>query len=77
METVVEWVKEGHRRLRQSVASLADDEELSRPRKLSWGQMIETRWIIYHLIEHDLYHAGEINHLRSLAQADDQWAFRR
>ena len=29
------------------------------------------------LIEHDLYHAGEINHLRSLRHADDRWAFDR
>jgi uncharacterized damage-inducible protein DinB len=77
MDEVVEWVRQGHERLRRSIASLGDDEELSRPRKLSWGEMVETRWIVMHMIEHDLYHAGEINHLRSLAQADDRWAFRR
>jgi hypothetical protein len=26
------------------------------------------------MIEHDLYHAGEINHLRSLRQGTDRWA---
>jgi len=25
------------------------------------------------MIQHDLYHAGEINHLRSLHQGTDQW----
>jgi hypothetical protein len=25
------------------------------------------------MIQHDLYHAGEINHLRSLHQGADQW----
>src|SRR3990172_4670016 len=39
---VIEWLKEGHRRLRESVVAL-DDEELARPRKTNWGQMKETR----------------------------------
>jgi hypothetical protein len=26
------------------------------------------------MIEHDIYHAGEINHLRSLHHGDDRWA---
>jgi hypothetical protein len=29
------------------------------------------------MIEHDLYHAGEIDHLRSLLREDDWWAFDR
>jgi hypothetical protein len=27
------------------------------------------------MIEHDLYHAGEINHLRALRHGADRWAF--
>ena len=27
------------------------------------------------LMRHDLYHAGEINHLRALAQDNDAWAW--
>jgi uncharacterized damage-inducible protein DinB len=64
-------------RLRASVAALRDDEELVRPRRTNWGELRETRWIIKALIEHDLYHAGEINHLRSLRRADDRCAFDR
>jgi hypothetical protein len=33
----------------------------------SWGELKETRWII----QHDLYHAGEINHIRALHQQND------
>ena len=33
--------------------------------------MKETRWIISVMITHDLYHAGEINHIRCLSQRDD------
>jgi hypothetical protein len=70
----LEWLAAGHRRLLQSVAAL-DDDELRRPRRTSWGSLEETRWIISVMIEHDLYHAGEINHLRSLHHRADRWAF--
>ena len=36
--------------------------------------MKESRWIIAVMIEHDLYHAGEINHIRALRQGNDGWA---
>lgn len=47
--------------------------ELLRPRRTNWGELKETRWIIGVMIEHDLYHAGEINHIRSLRQRTDRW----
>ena len=31
--------------------------------------------ILHVLMRHDLYHAGEINHLRALAQDNDAWAW--
>jgi hypothetical protein len=71
---VSEWLIAGHRRLLQSIAAL-DDDDLRRPRRTNWGALEETRWIISVMIEHDLYHAGEINHLRSLHHRADRWAF--
>jgi hypothetical protein len=68
------WLGEGHARLRQSIATL-DDAELVRPRLTNWGELKQTRWIIAVMIQHDLYHAGEINHLRSLHQHNDRWAY--
>jgi hypothetical protein len=41
----------------------------------NWGEQKETRWIITAMIQHDLYHAGEINHLRSLHRQTDRWAY--
>ena len=35
--------------------------------------MMETRWLISAMIEHDLYHSGEINHVRALLQGNDAW----
>ena len=31
--------------------------------------------ILHVLTRYDLYHAGEINHLRALAQDNDAWAW--
>jgi uncharacterized damage-inducible protein DinB len=70
----LDWLREGHRRLRASFAAL-DDAELPRPRMTNWGALHETRWIASVMIEHDLYHAGEINHLRALCHGDDRWAW--
>jgi uncharacterized damage-inducible protein DinB len=68
------WLKDAQKRLRQSIA-LLDDAELLRQRMTNWGEQKETRWIVTTMIEHDLYHAGEINHLRSLHGRDDRWAY--
>ena len=73
-DAVLTWLAEGHRRLVQSVAAL-DDDDLRRPRRSPWGSPEETRWIISVMIEHDLYHAGEINHLCSLHHRADRWAY--
>jgi len=43
------------------------------PRKTSWSEFIETRCIISQLMEHDLYHAGEINPIRRLRKGNDRW----
>ena len=53
--------------------ALADDAELDAPRLTNWGELRPTRWIIAAMITHDAYHAGEINHLRSLLGDDDRW----
>jgi hypothetical protein len=74
VSSAIAWLREGHERLRQSIATL-DDAELLRPRMTNWGAPEETRWIIATMIQHDLYHAGEINHIRSLRHQNDRWAY--
>ena len=72
--SAIAWLRMGHERLRDGIAALADDAELLRPRRTNWGEPRETRWVItVSMIQHDLYHAGEINHLRALHQGNDQW----
>jgi uncharacterized damage-inducible protein DinB len=70
------WLRQAQAKLRSNVATLTDDD-LDRPRMTNWGEERSTRWIISALITHDAYHAGEINHLRSLLSGDDRWNFVR
>ncbi len=68
---VLAWLREGFRRMREGVAALTDDAELSQQRGAPWGDERETRWLVNIMIQHDLYHAGEINHIRALRQGND------
>jgi hypothetical protein len=73
-EEAIRWLREGHALLRERIAALTD-ADLPLPRKEHSGQERETRWIIAVAIEHDLYHAGEINHIRALRQQKDAWGY--
>lgn len=72
---LMEWLTEGHRRWLASVQALADDSELKRERLANWGDKLPTRVLIRILIAHDIYHAGEINHIRVLLQGTDKWPY--
>jgi uncharacterized damage-inducible protein DinB len=73
-DELLAWLTEGHRRWLAAVLALPDDAELDRPRLAHWGEHIPTRTIIQIPIAHDLYHAGEINHLCALLQGTDRWS---
>jgi uncharacterized damage-inducible protein DinB len=77
MAEVIPWLQGAQRRLVDHVAALADDQELHTPRQTNWGELRPTRWIVAAMISHDAYHAGEINHLRSLLGPDDRWRFQQ
>ena len=72
MADAIAWLKQAHARFVEHVRTLRDDQ-LREPRPANWGEARETRWLIKTMIEHDTYHAGEINHIRSLLAADDGW----
>ena len=73
-EAAIAWLREAHAALRAGAAALggaALGAELPTP----WGGALSARDLLASTLRHDLYHAGEINHLRALAQADDAWAW--
>lgn len=72
MGKVLLWLRELHDRFVGHVSAL-DEESLSHPRMANWGEMRETRWLISVILQHDTYHAGEINHIRALLASDDRW----
>jgi uncharacterized damage-inducible protein DinB len=74
-DEIVAWLSDAHARLVDHVAALADDAELDALRLANWGEKRPTRWLIAAMITHDAYHAGEINHIRSLLDGDDRWRF--
>ena len=74
-DELLDWLKEGHTRWLASVRALANDAELDRKRLTNWGEYLSTRVIIRIMISHDLYHAGEINHIRALLHSNDQWFY--
>jgi hypothetical protein len=75
MTETVGWLVTVHNLLVEHVAGLGDDAELDRPRRTNWGDEWRTRSIIGAMITHDAYHAGEINHIRSLLHGDDRWRY--
>jgi hypothetical protein len=72
MDDTIAWLRSAHRQLVKHVDGL-NDEDLGMKRAANWGEMKDTRWLISVLIQHDTYHAGEINHVRSLLMANDKW----
>jgi|SRR5215216_244788 len=72
---LLEWLTAGHQRWLNSVRALPDDAELERDRLTNWGDHLPTRVLIRIMIGHDFYHAGEINHIRSLLQGTDRWPY--
>lgn len=69
------WLEAVHAQFVEHVHALADDAELDRPRPTNWGEERPTRWLVAAMITHHAYHAGEINHLRSMLGTDDRWRY--
>jgi hypothetical protein len=72
MQETVDWLKASHARFVDHVRQ-PSDADLDVPRRANWGELKPTRWLISTILQHDTYHAGEINHIRSLLAEDDRW----
>ena len=71
MAEVIPWLRDVHGRLMADGA--LSDEDLLKPRRANWGEDKETRWLLSTLLEHDVYHGGEINRIRSVLSGEDRW----
>ena len=72
MAEVLAWLRTVHAALMAQVKALSD-ADLSTLRQANWGEPRETRWLLSILLQHDLYHAGEINRMRALLAGEDRW----
>ena len=70
-EDLLVWLEAAHAQVIQAVNDLRDDDELVAKRPTYWGEEWETRRILDAIAVHDVYHAGEINHLRALLHQVD------
>ena len=70
-EKLLEWLELAHTNVIIAVEKLEGDHELTAPRTTYWGASWETRRILDAIAIHDVYHAGEINHLRALLHQVD------
>ena len=69
----IEWLREAHLYLTDCIRELESDAELEALRKAHWGSLVTTYHLVTTMLEHDLYHAGEINRTRAMLQQDDAW----
>lgn len=66
------WLAETHRVFRDGIAGLTDADLATTPDGY-WGKPKELQWSIEVMIQHEVYHAGEINHIRALHHGNDEW----
>jgi DinB superfamily len=73
IEAVLAWLDEGHRALAECLAALQDDAELAAERPAPWRMPMRREQLIGIVINHDLYHSGEINRQRALIRGTQGW----
>jgi uncharacterized damage-inducible protein DinB len=68
----IAWLRWTHEVFRDGIASITD-ADLSTTPSGYWGKPTELQWSIEVMIQHEVYHAGEINHTRAQHHGDDGW----
>jgi uncharacterized damage-inducible protein DinB len=73
MRALIAWMDEGHRALTAGLTALKDDAELAIERPAPWRLAMRRDQLLGIVINHDLYHSGEINRQRALLRGADGW----
>jgi uncharacterized damage-inducible protein DinB len=71
-EQTIAWLRAAHQKFSESLARITD-EQLDEPGVGSWSEGLPRRDIVERMIQHGIYHAGEINHIRGTIQRNDAW----
>lgn len=69
-ESMIAWLRQAHARFRSSVANLGDDQLME---MCPWGAPWTYQRIIEVVIQHPIYHIGEINYARAILQGNNDW----
>jgi hypothetical protein len=70
-DELVSWLSECHKTLADAIAACTDGQLDELRETWDVGDLRPRRWFVTTMIDHLLYHAGEINHIRALAQKND------
>jgi len=73
MPALLAWMDEGHRALADGLAALSNDTELAIERPAPWRLAMRRDQLLGIIINHDVYHSGEINRQRALLRGADGW----
>lgn len=68
---MIAWLRRAHARFRSSVAGLKDSQ-LAEP--CPWGEPWTYQRIVEVVIQHPIYHVGEINYARAILQGNNDWS---
>lgn len=73
MPAVLAWLDEVHSAFAVGIAALADDSELARMRQAPWRAPLTRAQLIGLMVNHELYHSGEVNRQRALLRGSTGW----
>jgi len=69
---LLDWARHAHATFTRGLESL-QDADMDTPTRRHYGTVQTKASVIGVMVQHDCYHAGEINHLRAIRHADDTW----
>ncbi|MBT5774109.1 MAG: DinB family protein [Dehalococcoidia bacterium] len=70
---IMSWLDAAHTAFVDTVAALDNDAELDVERPIHTGRLLPTKHLLTIIINHDLYHSGEINRQRALIRGASGW----